>query len=122
MWWTPRIHLALFVHRVDGVTPGLYLLPRDPAVLQMLPGVGRYTAGAIASIAFGVRAPVVDGNVKRVLARLYNIAESIDDVETERTLWALADALVPATKLWPQNSMPSPPMGCSRPMRFATAT
>lgn len=73
-------------------------LPRDPAVLQMLPGVGRYTAGAIASIAFGVRAPVVDGNVKRVLARLYNIAESIDDVETERTLWALADALVPAAK------------------------
>lgn len=73
-------------------------LPRAPEVLQMLPGVGRYTAGAIASIAFGIAAPVVDGNVKRVLARLFNIEESIDDTATERTLWTLAEALVPAKR------------------------
>lgn len=45
-------------------------LPSDPAVLATLPGVGEYTAGAVASIAFGVQAPAVDGNVRRVLARL----------------------------------------------------
>ena len=36
LWWTPRIHLVLFVHRVDGVDPGLYLLPRDPSVVDRL--------------------------------------------------------------------------------------
>ena len=63
---------------------------------QSLPGVGRYTAGAIASIAFGLRAPVLDGNVKRVLARLFNIGQSIDDPKTVRLLWSLAETLVPA--------------------------
>ncbi|MBO4534483.1 MAG: A/G-specific adenine glycosylase, partial [Clostridia bacterium] len=45
-------------------------LPRDPAVLATLPGIGEYTAGAICSIAFGLPIPAVDGNVLRVLARL----------------------------------------------------
>lgn len=45
-------------------------LPRDPATLRTLPGVGEYTASAVASIAFGVPVPAVDGNVRRVLARL----------------------------------------------------
>ena len=45
-------------------------MPSDPAVLQTLPGIGSYTAGAVASIAFGVPAPAVDGNVLRVLSRL----------------------------------------------------
>ena len=47
------------------------MLPDTVEGLLRLPGIGRYTAGAIASIAFGVRAPAVDGNVERVLARLY---------------------------------------------------
>ncbi len=70
-------------------------LPQRAELLQMLPGIGPYTAGAIASIAFGERVPVVDGNVKRVLSRLYNIAESIDDRDTDKRLWALAGQLVP---------------------------
>ena len=45
-------------------------LPRDPSVLKTLPGVGEYTAGAVASIAFGACVPAVDGNVRRVLSRL----------------------------------------------------
>lgn len=73
-------------------------LPGHPEVLQLLPGVGKYTAGAIASIAFGVRAPVVDGNVKRVLARLFDIDDPIDEVATDRALWALAESLVPAQR------------------------
>ena len=49
-------------------------LPQDPTTLKTLPGIGEYTAGAVASIAFGRAVPAVDGNVRRVLARLLNIA------------------------------------------------
>lgn len=52
------------VRRFDG------RLPSDPAILRSLPGIGDYTAGAIASIAFGIAAPSLDGNVARVLGRL----------------------------------------------------
>jgi A/G-specific adenine glycosylase len=70
-------------------------LPRDPAALGALPGIGRYTAGAIASIAHGVRAPLVDGNVARVLARLYAIEGNIKATATTQRLWQLAERLVP---------------------------
>jgi A/G-specific adenine glycosylase len=60
------------LHRGARVVRELYngLLPRSPQLLQELPGVGEYTAGAIASIAYGVPVPAVDGNTKRVLCRL----------------------------------------------------
>jgi A/G-specific adenine glycosylase len=70
-------------------------VPSDPDLLATLPGIGRYTAAAIASIAFGRRAALVDGNVARVLARLLAIPESIDEPTTQRRLWALAQRLVP---------------------------
>lgn len=70
--------------------------PQTADLLQMLPGVGRYTAGAVASIAFGERVPVVDGNVKRVLARLLDLADPVDDTATGRLLWRTAQGLVPA--------------------------
>jgi A/G-specific adenine glycosylase len=63
--------------------------------LLRLPGVGQYTAGAIASIAFGERRPAVDGNVRRVLSRLYAIQEPIDEGRTRRRLRELASQLVP---------------------------
>jgi len=66
------------------------ILPSDPADLKHLPGIGEYTAGAIASIAFGVPAPAVDGNVRRVLARIYDLEEP-----TSGQLRRLAAALVP---------------------------
>ena len=68
--------------------------PETASELAKLPGVGPYTAGAVASIAFGERVPVVDGNVKRVLARLYAIQESIDSGPVSARLWELAGALV----------------------------
>jgi A/G-specific adenine glycosylase len=71
-------------------------LPADPRVLQTLPGIGRYTAAAIASIAFQVRAPILDGNVARILARLFAIDADITRPATRRILWDLADVLVPA--------------------------
>jgi A/G-specific adenine glycosylase len=63
------------------------------AVLE-LPGIGRYTAGAICSIAFNQPTPLLDGNVIRVLTRLFGIAENPKDKETNARLWALAEALV----------------------------
>ena len=69
--------------------------PRTRSALETLPGVGRYTAGAVASIAFGERVPVVDGNVKRVLVRLYGIETCVDDADTLDQLWSLAAEVVP---------------------------
>ncbi len=69
-------------------------LPSTAAEWLELPGVGRYTAGAIASISFGEQSPVVDGNVKRVLARVLDMSECIDDAATTETLWAVASELV----------------------------
>jgi A/G-specific adenine glycosylase len=70
-------------------------LPRDPQALSRLPGVGRYTAGAIASLAFGVDAPALDGNIRRVLARVFNLTEPARSPSGERRLWELAAGHLP---------------------------
>ena len=64
------------LHKAAQVVRDRYqgVLPEDPAELRALPGVGEYTTGALASIVFGVAIPAVDGNVKRVLARLFDEA------------------------------------------------
>lgn len=69
--------------------------PTTAEALQTLPGIGRYTAGAIASIAFGERAPVLDGNVIRVFARLIDLEEDVTQSATQAKLWALAEAWLP---------------------------
>jgi len=61
--------------------------------IAALPGVGRYTAGAVLSFAFNKPAPIVDGNVARVLARLFSFKEEINTPNGQRTLWARAAAL-----------------------------
>lgn len=66
-------------------------VPSDPAALRELPGVGEYTAGAVASIAHGVPVPAVDGNVRRVLARLFDL-----EAPAPARLRTLAAGLVPA--------------------------
>jgi A/G-specific adenine glycosylase len=68
-------------------------LPNDAETLQTLPGIGRYTAGAVASIAFDRPEPILDGNVKRVLARLLGIREDIGRPATVERLWEEAGAL-----------------------------
>jgi A/G-specific adenine glycosylase len=70
-------------------------LPRTRAQLRRLPGIGPYTAAAIASIAFGEPAAVLDSNVKRVLARVFDFREDVKAASGERKLWALAERLVP---------------------------
>lgn len=69
-------------------------MPRDPLARLALPGVGRYTAGAIGSIAFGLEEPIVDGNVARVLSRLHGWDEPSGSAALEKKLWAEAAALV----------------------------
>ncbi len=69
-------------------------VPEDPEARRALPGVGRYTAGAIGSIAFGREEPIVDGNVARLLARLSAVDTPLGKAATERALWARAEELV----------------------------
>jgi len=68
-------------------------VPRDVEARRELPGVGRYTAGAIGSIAFGAEEPIVDGNVARVLCRLHAIETAPEDKRTQAFLWSEAEAL-----------------------------
>ena len=81
--------------------------PRTADEWRTLPGVGRYTAGAVASIAFGERVPILDGNVKRVLIRLYAIKDNADDTATISRLWAIAETLVPIEEA-PLRAMSAP--------------
>ncbi|WP_438030557.1 A/G-specific adenine glycosylase [Sorangium sp. So ce233] len=69
-------------------------LPRDVAALRELPGVGAYTAGAIASIAYEQPVPLVDGNVARVLSRIEGIDDDIRSASGTRKLWSAAERLV----------------------------
>jgi len=73
-------------------------LPQSAEALQQLPGIGPYTAGAIASIAFDRPAPVLDGNVIRVLSRLLDLEDDVTERETRKRLWQVAAALVPADR------------------------
>jgi A/G-specific adenine glycosylase len=69
-------------------------LPAERRALLSLPGIGPYTAGAILSLAFGKDEPVLDGNVRRVLCRLALVAGDPRRPEVQRTLWALARAVL----------------------------
>ena len=70
-------------------------LPADVEALQKLPGIGRYTAGAIASLGFGLDAAVVDGNIQRVIARVFNVMEPVDTAAGQKRIWALAEEHLP---------------------------
>ncbi|HSU66674.1 MAG TPA: A/G-specific adenine glycosylase [Tepidisphaeraceae bacterium] len=79
-------------------------LPSTRDELLKLPGIGRYTAGAIASIAFGQRAPILDGNVMRVLCRIDKVASDPRDRDTQALLWARAEQLLPRRRVGDFNS------------------
>lgn len=69
-------------------------LPDTFEGLIRLPGIGRYTAGAILSIAFGKEFPLVDGNVQRVFCRFFGIKDDLAKSETQKKLWILAEDLL----------------------------
>jgi A/G-specific adenine glycosylase len=64
--------------------------PRDLKTAQTIPGIGRYTAGAILSIAYGERTPILDGNVLRVLARVFGVEDDVHSGAGRARLWELA--------------------------------
>ena len=73
------------------------VFPSEHSVILELPGVGPYTAGAVASFAFGLAEPIVDGNIARVLSRIYNDATPVDSTAGVKLLWERSKALVQTT-------------------------
>ena len=86
-----NMHAAarMIVEKFDG------RVPDNLEVIQTLPGVGLYTAGAILSIAYRQAIPAVDGNVRRILCRLFAIRKPADDVQEQKQLQNLAASLIP---------------------------
>ncbi len=70
-------------------------LPEDTKSLMKLPGIGRYTAAAIASMAFGRDAAALDGNIRRVYARIFNVEEPLGTTQAEKIFWQLAEDFLP---------------------------
>lgn len=89
---------ALNLHRAarQVVNQNAGKIPDTLAGIMALPGIGRYTAGAILSIAFDKKYPVLDGNVKRVLSRLFCLKVNGGPPVLENRLWAQAEQLLPA--------------------------
>ena len=72
--------------------------PSDPLLLEQLKGIGRSTAGAIAAFAFHERAPILDANVKRILARIFAVEGALQDKVVNERLWKLAEDLLPSKR------------------------
>ena len=68
--------------------------PRDHVTIRSLRGIGRYTAGAISSIAYGLPEPIVDGNVVRILTRIFGLCENPAAPQTNERPWDLAGTMV----------------------------
>jgi A/G-specific adenine glycosylase len=72
------------------------VLPSSMEELKKLPGVGRYTAAAIASMAFGLDEATLDGNIKRVLSRVFNLKDPVNSASGEKKLWDIVTSHLPA--------------------------
>jgi A/G-specific adenine glycosylase len=86
-------NLHAVARRVVGEHDGVF--PADPAVLRRLPGIGRYTAGAVASIAFGADAAAVDTNIARVLGRVFGVRGRRGSTLRAKRVWSLAERILP---------------------------
>ena len=73
--------------------------PSDPETLASLPGIGKSTAAAIATFAFGARAAILDGNVKRVFCRVFGVEGFPGQAAVEKNLWQRAEAMLPAREI-----------------------
>ncbi|HEX2951370.1 MAG TPA: A/G-specific adenine glycosylase [Armatimonadota bacterium] len=79
-------------------------LPHDVATLRALPGIGRYTAGAVASFAFRLDEPILDTNVRRVLFRVFCARGAMRTTAMEHHLWDVSTRVLPKGKAWEFNS------------------
>jgi A/G-specific adenine glycosylase len=80
------------------------VFPRDSETLQTLPGIGRSTAAAVASLCFGEPIAILDGNVKRVLTRYLGFKDDLASSKVEKELWAIAQTMLPQRDV--TNAMP----------------
>jgi A/G-specific adenine glycosylase len=94
-----NLHRAaqIIVRDMDGK------IPSDPRDLLRLPGIGRYTAGAISSIAFGLNEPVLDANINRVFARVFDLTIPVRSSQGMNTLWKLAETNLPPAEVGEYN-------------------
>ncbi len=85
------------LHRASQIVSNHFrgIIPNDLKYLLSLPGIGRSTAGAILSFAFHEDAPILDGNVKRVISRLFAVSDNPARAKTEDLLWKISEWLVP---------------------------
>lgn len=95
-----RLHQGAqaMVSKNDSVCP----IPSEAEALQGFPGIGRYTAGAVSSIAFGEPEPVLDGNVARVLSRQLGLYVDVKDKKATDVLWEVADQVVKSVSRYPE--------------------
>ena len=93
-YYTRARNLHKCAQRVVAEYGGVF--PSDPVLLADLPGIGRSTAAAIAAFSSGTRAAIMDGNVKRVFARVFGIDTYPGERRTEEAMWRRAEALLPA--------------------------
>lgn len=86
------------IHKTARILQSEYdgRLPADLQTLQKLPGIGRYTAAAITSIAFGMDQAALDGNIRRILSRIFDISLPIRTPAAEKLFWQLAEQNLPA--------------------------
>jgi len=94
-YYTRARNLHKCAQRVVAEYGGVF--PSDPLLLAELPGIGRSTAAAIAAFSSGTRAAIMDGNVKRVFARVFGIDTYPGERKTEEAMWRRAEALLPET-------------------------
>ena len=94
------------MHRAAQEVVALHsgVFPRSSAALQTLPGIGRSTAAAVASLCFGEPIAILDGNVKRVLTRYLGFKGDLASSKVEKELWAIAQTMLPQRDV--KNAMP----------------
>ncbi|MEM9445424.1 MAG: A/G-specific adenine glycosylase [Verrucomicrobiota bacterium] len=88
---------ARFLHALAKVVTYEYKgkLPNDVATLQKLPGIGPYTAGAISSLAYNQSSAILDGNIERVLCRVFNLSLNVSESKNKKALFSLSSRLLP---------------------------
>ena len=93
------------LHRASQIVSHRFrgMIPPDLKDLLSLPGIGRSTAGAILSFAFHKDAPILDGNAKRVISRLFAVSDNRTAGKTDGRLWRISESLVPAGYSYPFN-------------------
>jgi A/G-specific adenine glycosylase len=81
------------------------IFPQEKDTIEALPGIGKYTAGAVQTFALGIRAPIVDTNVNRVLSRVFLTAKEASQAKNamEKIMWVLSEALLPEDRFWDFN-------------------